>query len=272
MDSTAIREIQKAEVIEAAKSAIGELNLTTPVVALPNEMKVIDLEKYLAAPTCMRSGLVTTDEDSFVEYVKNNKADGSACFINPDTMSAIMIFDYGSTDKPLHGQHKATLNMRKTVEFQSLLEKNAARNSQRDISEWMEDWNSIIRCKNSKGDDISTAEAFAAVRSITIEQIKKGEHVTENFRESRSRMDSTEVSNALKMPAIITFICKPYEGLEERTFNIRVSVLTGGEKPTIVTRVQMLPRINDETAVEFALKIKERIASSESPVYIGTPT
>ncbi|WP_235593486.1 DUF2303 family protein [Pseudomonas syringae pv. tomato] len=77
------------------------------------------------------------------------------------------------------------------------------------------------------GEDIDLRRAAGAIRSITIEQARKSEHVVGDMSASRSAMDQIEAKSAEGLPAELLFSVIPYEGLQAQTIQLRVAVLTG---------------------------------------------
>ena len=52
----------------------------------------------------------------------------------------------------------------------------------------------------------------------------------------------------IKIPATILFTCNPYHGLDDREFVVRVSILTGGDKPKISLRIVKLEANEEDMA------------------------
>ncbi len=76
--------------------------------------------------------------------------------------------------------------------------------------------------------------------------------------------------NTAMQPRVIRFKCVPYLHLEERTFVIRLSLLTSSEKPLLIFRISKLEGIIEEMAEEFKEILVDGFDGQETKVYMGT--
>ena len=104
-----------------------------------------------------------------------------------------------------------------------------------------------------------------AIRNLTVEAASKAEHKEESLSASRSTFESVKASSEHKLPGTIIFKCKPYPDLAERTFSLRMSVLTNDSKPRFQLRITAL----EQMATEFSVLIREA-AEGQLPVLIGS--
>jgi uncharacterized protein YfdQ (DUF2303 family) len=84
-----------------------------------------------------------------------------------------------------------------------------------------------------------------------------------------SAMEKVEAKNQERIPSEIHFNCEPYSGLKERTFKLRLGILTGGEKPMLVMRILRLESTEEDIAEEFKDHIAKHTGSLELKVFIG---
>ncbi|STB73844.1 Uncharacterized conserved protein [Citrobacter koseri] len=86
------------------------------------------------------------------------------------------------------------------------------------------------------------SQAAQAVRRITIQQATQQDHETGDFAGKKSLMQSVEASSKDVMPVAFEFKCVPYEGLGERRFSLRNSLLTSDEPALFCASSNLKPR------------------------------
>lgn len=112
-------------------------------------------------------------------------------------------------------------------------------------------------------------QASKQLREITIEQIASMDSRVDDFGESMSTMERIEAKNQDVIPATIEFTCDPYHGLEDRAFTVRVSILTGGDRPKISLRIVRLEAQEEDMAEEFKDILVETFKASQLKTFIG---
>ncbi|MEQ4630817.1 DUF2303 family protein, partial [Escherichia coli] len=73
------------------------------------------------------------------------------------------------------------------------------------------------------------------------------------------------------MPVAFEFKCVPFEGLKERPFKLRLSIITG-DRPVLVLRIIQLEAVQEEMANEFRNLLVEKFKDSKVETFIGTFT
>lgn len=233
---------------------LGEVAKATskkPTVVVPTGYTTLDLEDAMPFRKNYRGVFNTDSVIDYVGYIKIFDADGSKCFIESDSMSAKTIFDLGNVENPGHQQHSAKLTLTKTVAYHEILKVNGNRVDQKTLSDWLEDWKDSISVIGNNGEALSPMAAAAAVRKITIEASRKMESEISDFSANMTALEKIEATSSLVMPSMIQFTCRPYRDLSERTFNLRLSILTSGDKPVLVMRVVQLEAMQEAMALEF---------------------
>ncbi|MGO0220836.1 DUF2303 family protein [Escherichia coli] len=89
-----------------------------------------------------------------------------------------------------------------------------------------------------------------------------------------SEEDTTETVEAKTkdiMPVAFEFKCVPFEGLKERPFKLRLSIITG-DRPVLVLRIIQLEAVQEEMANEFRDLLVEKFKDSKVETFIGTFT
>lgn len=251
--------------IEERLHAAAELRTDTPTRLVPENMKVVSLEEYQEHRSNYRGTFQTLSIADFARYAAD--FEGGKCFINQQDMKATCFFDLGDEDLPGHGRHRAHLALEKTAAFEAMLSRNGYALSQKDMAEWLEDWRDHITPVGA--DDVK--KAIQAVRNITISANASATHVTEDFRGTRSVAEEIEAKGVVQLPTGFTFECFPYHGLNERTFTLRLSVLTG-DKPTLVLRLARWEEQQEAMAQEFSehLGTALKSAGADASIFLGS--
>ncbi|MFK5898218.1 DUF2303 family protein [Escherichia coli] len=82
---------------------------------------------------------------------------------------------------------------------------------------------------------------------------------------------NSQKSLAEWMPVAFEFKCVPFEGLKERPFKLRLSIITG-DRPVLVLRIIQLEAVQEEMANEFRDLLVEKFKDSKVETFIGTFT
>ncbi|WP_131055248.1 YfdQ family protein [Raoultella planticola] len=226
--------------------------LACPTTILPDGTTVASLERFALERFRFRGAMDTTSIDDFVRYsvAYAQEEEKARCFIDADNMLARSIFNIGTLDNPGHADNVASIKLKKTAPFRALLAINGDRLSQKQIAEWLEDWSDFLLAFDAEGQTIDISKAAQAVRRVTIQQTNQADHEDSDFAGRKSLMQSVEASSKDVMPVAFEFKCIPYEGLGERRFSLRNSLLKSGE-PVFVLRIVQLEAQEEEIANEF---------------------
>ncbi|MBY6070629.1 YfdQ family protein [Marinobacter salsuginis] len=247
-------------------------------VSLPESVKVEDLERFMPTRRRYRGKMTTTQIDEFAEYtnltageVQENGAEPGTtvpCFVNPENMTAKVLFDLGTLEHPGHADFTARLDLPKTAAFEELLGKNGRALGQKELAEWLEDWAPQLKVTAEDGEPLNLPGAVAAVRRITIGAKSESTSEERTFGGRRSAMSEVEAQNKDTLPAFIEFTCEPYHGLDERTFRLRVSLITG-ETPKLIMRIVRLEHHQEEMAKEFREHLIHALDGNLVQTFVG---
>lgn len=258
-----------AELANHNTLAAGLSNVAHRTVALPGDYNLHDLEHLLPHRTRARGRYETTSIQDFCTYPGAAGKGTAVVFVNPEQMTATAIYNLMEDDQPGHCDDLATLGLKKTAAFTALLAVNGARMEQRQIAEWLEDWQSQITAK-SAGEEISMSQALSAIRNLTIESVRRRESQENNFSSTQDSFDKIEAtSGGRQLPDQFRFSCTPYEGLAERSFALRLSITTGGDKPCYTLRMIALETQEEAMAAEFAEQISQGLSDEQATVRVG---
>lgn len=266
VDNTAITQIRDLVLSQFIEEKLSGADF--PAIVLPKDVSVESIERLHVERFRFRGKLETASIEDFVRYSTGYAADGTRCFISADKMAAAAVFNLGTISNPGHADNKALLFLKRTAPFSALLSINGDRNDQKQLAEWLEDWSEFITGFDADGAVIDAKKSAAAIRKITIEAIKSADFEEQDFSGRRSVMESVEARTKDIMPVAFEFKCVPYEGLAERRFKVRMSILASNQ-PQLVLRITQLEAYEEEMAVEFRDLLVAKFDGSVVETYIG---
>lgn len=245
--------IQQVKDLVLSGYHLGDIGgLACPTAMLPKDVSVESLERFGFTRFRFRGAMDTTSIDDFVRYSVGyaSAEEPARCFIDAQNMSARSVFNIGTLDNPGHADNVSTIKLKQTAPFRALLAIDGDRLNQKQIAEWLEDWSDYLAAFDADGKTMSIAQAAQAVRRITIQQATQADHEDGDFSGKKSLMQSIEASSKDVMPVAFEFKCVPYEGLGERAFSMRNSLLKSSE-PCFVLRIVQLEAQEEAIANEF---------------------
>jgi len=237
---------------------------------MPSSISLENLESYMPNRSSFRMNFETKSINDFSNYAEEFDKEGAKCFVDSDNVSAKIIFDIGTEALPEHQRNTAKLRLDKTAAFSRLLSVNGERFNQKEAANFIEDWGDFIVVSTSSAEAMTIAQAANAITKLTIESARSLTSEMDDFSEHMSAMERVEVKNKDKMPSNIDFTCVPYGGLDERKFQIKLSVLTGGDKPQVSLRIVKLEQHKEDIIEEFKEILVGKFEKSELKTFIGT--
>jgi len=267
LDASAIKEVRDMSLSNLLEERLASADC--PAVALPESVRIHSLENLQDGRFRFRGKMETASIQDFSRYCKDYAGEGVRSFINADNMAAVTVFNLGTLTAPGHADNIAVLKLKRTAPFQALLNINGDKNSQKDLAEWLEDWSEFLMAFTADGEVLDIKKAIGGVRKITIEASSSADHEDSYFGAKRSVMESVEAKSKEVMPAAFEFKCVPYEGLGERRFRLRYSVLTGGNAPVLVLRIVQLETAEELMATEFRELLETNFTDVEVETFIG---
>lgn len=264
MDSTAIQLIQDTA-IQAAASNRPDTHM--PAIIINDD--IMSIEHLQEGRSRFRGKLKTDSLDDFITYTNDHP--GGSGFIDAEQVAATVFFNLGDTVAPGHGDWTATLKLKPTAEYAAMLKVLGNRLSQRDMIDFAEDWAGNISAIAADGTPIPMPKALAAVRKLTIKATAEATHTEKDFGARKSSLEDIEASADDGLPYGFGFTVTPYAGLLSRSFTLRLSILTGGEKPQLVLRAIALESAQEAIAQEFKRKLQDGIGS-DATLYLGSFT
>ena len=266
MDASAIKELQNSQAIGAAVSAFSSGN---NAIALPDGWKTVDLEEFQDNRRRARGAMTTHTIESFASYVDQHAEDGSTVFVDDEKMQTVAVLNLGTPEVPGHADNTAIYSPIKTAAFKALQAvTNGAALTQKVVAEFLEDWRDNILCFDDNT-TITLSAAIAAIRNVSIEALRKVESSVAQLAETKTAFESVSASSKTAIPTIIYFKCVPYAGFENRTFIVRLGILTGESTPRISLRIVKPEEAQEEMTTELVGKVTKAIGKT-SIVAIGS--
>lgn len=264
-----IKHLQKSDVVDRVATLIAEINPLSKLTVVPDGFELRNMECFMLNRDDYRFGFKTKSIPDFVAYSQEFDEQGAKCFIDSDRMNAAVILDLGTKEEPLHQRHTANLELNKTAAFIALLLVNGSHLAQKDAANFLEDWADNVKVETKTGESMTIMQASKQLRELSIEQVKELESNVGDFGESMTSMEKIEAKNQDKIPAKIVFSCDPYHGLQDREFDLRVSIITGDSKPKIGFRIVRLEAQVEDMATEFKERLVEEFKDNMISTFIG---
>lgn len=240
------------------------------LVAINDNYKVLDLEKYQEGRNRARGVLNTPSLEDFKSYVLDAQHGDAPVFVDHKNVSSTAVLNYSEN---LHAQghcdHIAILKLEPTVVWSKLNSLKDRKLSQRDFAVFLEDWVSVLKITDADGNEITGAKALSAIRNMKINTSVNTESSVSNLSESRSRFDQVEARSKDEFtPAYFEIHDSAYLGLDERIIFLRLIINTSSDAPMFSLQIVKEENLLDEIIQEFKKKVIDLLP--ENPVRIGT--
>lgn len=292
MDKGAIEQIQQASVIDAVSRSIRHALSSDqpkgrePIIALPDDMTLRSLEKYLPAPSRYSVGLNTHDIADYIAFVQlyAQGTENSIIFIDDDNFEARAVLDKGTTDAPGNADLRAILRLIPSEEGRALDHLVDHRQSQQEFADFLLDWAPRIEVapiiEDSSGpaeiDSRKALERFVTqVRTMKVTSTNESNSTVGEFESSLSDFDNIAANTtAGELPRQFIFRCPPFVGLPSQEYNvaIRIEAKTDSrDRKVPIFCLRIIRRQEHErlAADDFKAMLIDHI-KDHSAVYIGT--
>lgn len=263
-------ELIQGSAVEAAGKRQLRADQLPAAIILNSADNVKSLEYLQQLRNRFRGTLSTSSLTDFCSYVKSAAATGASCpgFVDVEKMHANVFFNLGTVEQPGHADWRATLGLLPTAAYKALNALESRRFDQAALIDWLEDWNDVLVADFTDG-NASLTRAVAAIRKMKISTKAESTHTTGDFGASRSALEEVEASSADALPVGFRMATEPYEGLSPRSFALKLSVLTGGDKPVLTLRWLRKEQQLEEIAREFKHVLGGQLADAAT-LTIGT--
>lgn len=235
-----------------ALAAAGKsLPTNTPTALVPESVQIVSLENFQAGRSRFRGTYTTDSLADFGGYVVDRGHALAKGFVDQKAMACKVFFNLGDEKAPGHADDTAVLKLSATAAYQAVTSIGGRAMSQKDLSDWIEDWSLNLKVFDQAGEEVKLAKAIAGVRNITVKGTSESDHSVGETSSRRSAMEQIEASSKDTIPANLVFTTVPYEGLSPRDFTFRLSVITSGSQPVMKLRWIGEEIQREEVAQEF---------------------
>lgn len=248
---------------------LDKLDMTHyPAALIPSESELVSLERFGRLPHRQRARVSFTRIDDFSKYVNAESDELTVVMIEPDGSGAVAGIDFGSKDNPGWKEHEAKLKLPTTPEWDAIRALCSQSQDQRELVDWIEDWDDMCVLHGTDGEQINSGVAIGSIRSVTLESISKVTAEDADYEASLSTLDRIAAkSEKGQLPAVIKARCRIYECLDEVDVMIRVRILTGRQKPAFQCRISARERLLDDAAKQVEAKLRAGCAVDR--IYVG---
>ena len=241
------------------------------LVAVNNEYKIEDLERFQDGRNRSRGVLNTPIFEDFKTFVLDNSDSGpSPVFVDHKNVSATAVLNYSQTGYDQgHCDHKAVLKLEPTVAWSKLNQLKDTKLNQKRFANLLEDWAGVFVATTQSGEVIGAGEALNAVRNMKISATATKDSQINNTSESRSTLERTEAEATIgKLPSFFEITDTAYVGLDEKIIRLRLVVNNSEGEPVFALQIVKEELLCNEIVQEFKEKVIELLP--ENPVRIGT--
>jgi uncharacterized protein YfdQ (DUF2303 family) len=278
MDAEAIKKIEQLTLQANDRLRIGgddqEFAFLEPL-AIVND-KVIPLTQYLPGRIRQIGHFKTSVIDDFCDYIKTHtgKDKVARAFINDLTPVAKTYFDIHQDDNKYwgRGDHLAELQLKQTAAWSLVCSLGNNKYTQKDLIELIEDWAPNFDGGSNGETVLNQKQVIAGIRNITISQLTHDTNVERDLGARRTAIEDIQAQSLKEtpIPTYLSFRCVPYHGLGERAVTLRVSVLTGSDKPMLTLRVVGMESVKEDIQNEFKAMLSTKLGKNVSELLIGT--
>lgn len=270
-DKECIEALQKSAMLNDVIRQLDSTSLTANnnVLTLPDGFSLVDMTKYQDKPRNFNNTFKTRLIEEFQRYVLAHKQKDTVLYVSTSGFTATSIIDAGTPAKPSHRRHHVKITLDKTGPYLALCNFADGRKTRQKVAaEFLEDWAPyVVSIKTSLEDELNVPVACNEIRNLTVEKARTINSKVDDFGYEASAMERAEAKRKDVMPAFIEFRCVPYHQLAERTFKIRVGIVTDDETPMLTFRIMGNEQIQDDLVEEFKDILTEKL---DVTTYIGT--
>lgn len=265
-----VSTILENSALNHANSAIDK---SKDVLFIDKNTQIADLQKFSKTKRRMSGNFKTSSISALAEFAESTikespEIDTPSCFVGEDG-KASLFFNFGSIENPLHQDLTGSVSLKKTAVFKAIEELKDRQLTQRELAEFIEDFNTCAVALDKNGDVILQSSAIASIRDMSIESQRNVGQTSEDYRDTASAFASVEAKFKGATPAYLKFTIQPFSEMSEYEFIFRISVLTTNDRIALTLRCAKWDEILEEVNAEFQEKLTEKLAPLNVKTFIG---
>ena len=244
--------------ILAAGRALGAVRTEhngIPFTVVPKDYSLLSVEHFLTLPARKRGEIVVTEVESFCRYVNLHKTAGT--HLMADGSGVLAVLDHHSAAEPGWREHKVSLRLQATPEWNKLTAINRKPLQQDQFCEFLEDNQSLIVRPTSAEllEIVSTLEGkkdvqFSQAIKLRNGQVKLG--YSENIELKGCREDG-----AVELPSKLVAGAARYKGGEPVEIHCRLRFRIAERKLLFTILIDDLEIINEAAYLGVLKQIEE---------------
>lgn len=223
-----------------------------PMAILPDDHKLIDLERFSQFPSRTRKTVDLTTAKSFYNYVDRFKKKGSVAFVTPnlDTVNAnstiaTVVFDYDDPELPQWGTHKANLKARPSLPYALLQQLHDKFYAQPDFAKMLK---KLARFATAP----DAATMLEIAQSLSLTSSGEFEHLED------------DVSGSVKLNYSVAVSAKANSASQKKAldvpehFEFQMPVMEGGDPQTISCEFRYRVPASAESKLALGISIVDK--------------
>lgn len=243
------------------------------IIFLSDNSSIHDLERFSKTKRRMNGEFTTSSISALVEFAEStieesSEIDTPSCFVGEDGQASL-VFNFGSIGNPLHQDLTASVNLKKTAIFKAIENLKDRQLTQRELAEFIEDFNDYVVALDKNGDVIIQSSAIGSIRDMSIEAQRNVGQKSEEYRDESSAFASIEAKFKGATPAYLKFKIQPFSEMSEYEFIFRISVLTTNDCISLILRCARYDDVLEAVNVEFQEKLTYKLHPLGVKTFIG---
>jgi uncharacterized protein YfdQ (DUF2303 family) len=229
-----------------------------PFVIVSQTQRVEPVDRLLARPTRKTATPTFFRCESFTRYVTEHKTDQSRIYVTAATI-LVAVIDHNGTHEADWAEHRATYQMKHSLEWLAWTGKDKAKMTQKDFCEFIEDNSLNIVGRTDMVELIRTLQVNSNVDYKSFERGDNGNSALTYIRTVQSKAGER---GEVELPPTFQISIPAFEGGVPATIVAKLRFDIGEGKLKLWYELQQLPRILQEhtdavvAAVEQATAIK----------------
>ena len=248
---------------------VAGTQLVEGAALVPSSYKLEPTERYQSKPTAFRGEYSTNNIPEFARYVEEMADENSRIFVNPNDLTAIAIFDFGTSDVPQWRENIAELRLYKTPEFVDLLTFAAqSPHSQESVVDYILDWSPSLEFSSTditdEWEEMTAKNAVQNIRNMTTRKTRDASIETGDDRSAKSILTTQSVES--QCPLVMRLKGVFYDGLGEQSCMVRFAYVVD-DKPKIRVKMMAPNKVTEHATIAFTGRMKAMI--KDVPMYTG---
>lgn len=224
-----------ARLAQTVGSAVPDKEGNPLYAALPEDVRIHDLEAYLPAPRRQRGTVVLHDPASFGRFVKGQHIPGTMLFAHFNDASFTAVFNPGDPADPNFGDHRAFLRLRLSRQWKAWASMHKNWKTQHDFAEFLQDQLEDV-VEPAAADLLAVAQNLQAKKNVNY---KSGINLANGaIQFEYDEQVEAKGKGFIEVPEVFVIGVPVYEGGESYRIRVRLRWRITGEKQ-LVFRVDL---------------------------------